>query len=256
MTNNTIKVLDKGYVTLVDYMGSDLSTVNAARCSYGKRSEKLTEKDIRLIKFLARENHMSPFRHSVLQFEVYSPLMIARQWFKYRVGSAHTEDTASNNEVIFTNNGDDDGFSDPLHARNEASRRYITMTPEFYIPAPTEWRSKPENSKQGSGEPLSEELGKMFTALLINQIDEGMKNYEFALEQGVAPEQARLFIPSAYGLYTAWYWTVSLQGVCHFLNQRLQDDAQSEIRKYAEAVYKLAIEKFPVSVEELVKQVK
>lgn len=253
MQNSTIKCLDKGYVTLIDSMGTDLSVVNSARCSYGKRSEELSEKDIRLIKFLAREQHFSPFRHSVLQFEIKSPLMIARQWFKYRIGSVHSEDTANNNEVLFTNNGDDDGFGDSLHGRNEASRRYITLTPEFYIPAPNEWRSKPENSKQGSGDPIDEVKGNMFTNLLIEHIDEGLKNYEDAITQGIAPEQARLFIPSAYGLYTAWYWTTSLQGVCHFLNQRLQDDAQSEIRKYAEAVYKLAIEKFPVSLNELVK---
>jgi thymidylate synthase (FAD) len=253
MNTNTLKVLNKGYVTLVDSMGSDLSVVNSARCSYMKKSDELTDKDIRLIKFLAREGHLSPFRHAVLQFELYTPLLVARQWFKYRIGSAHSEDTANNDEVIFTNNGDDDGFGDPIHGRNEASRRYITLTPEFYIPLPNEWRSKPENSKQGSGDNLSETTGKLLTEVLINQIDEGIKNYEWALGQGVAPEQARLFIPSAYGLYTAWYWTTSLQGVCHFLEQRLEHDAQSEIRDYARAVYYLAKQKFPVSIEELIK---
>ncbi len=249
----TIKCLDKGYVTLIDSMGSDLSVVNSARCSYMKKSTELTDKDIKLIKYLARENHMSPFRHSVIQFELYTPLLVARQWYKYRVGSTHSEDSSDNENVIFLNNGDDDGFSDPLHGRNEASRRYITLTPEFYIPTPEQWRSKPENSKQGSGACLDASVGTMLTNVLINQIDEGIKNYEWALEQGVAPEQARLFIPSAYGLYTAWYWTTSLQGVCHFLSQRLKSDAQHEITEYAKAVYELAIQRFPISIEELVK---
>lgn len=247
----TLKVLDKGYVTLIDSMGSDLSVVNSARCSYMKKSEELTDKDIRLIKFLAENNHRSPFRHSVLQFELSTPLLVARQWFKYRVGSVHSEDSADNNQVIFSNNGDDDGFGDSLHGRNESSRRYITLTPEFYIPEPDEWRSKPENSKQGSGDNLPKEKGKTITNMLIEQIDEGIKNYEWALDEGVAPEQARLFISSAYGLYTSWYWTTSLQGVCHFLDQRLKHDAQKEIQDYAKAVYYLAKEKFPVSIEQM-----
>jgi thymidylate synthase (FAD) len=249
----TVKILNKGYVNLVDSMGSDLSVVNSARCSYMKKSEELTEKDIKLIKFLAREQHYSPFRHAVIQFELYTPLLVARQWFKYRVGSSHSEDTANNDEVIFSNNGDDDGFGDPLHGRNESSRRYITLTPEFYIPFPNEWRSKPENSKQGSGDCLDSTKGELLSNMLINQIDDGIINYEYALELGVAPEQARLFIPSAYGLYTAWYWTTSLQGVCHFLNQRLNHDAQKEITDYAKAVYNLAMQHFPISIDELIK---
>lgn len=249
-----IDVLDKGYIALIDSMGSDLSVVNSARCSYMKKSTKLDEKDIKLIKFLARDGHTSPFRHSVLQFEISSPLLVARQWFKYRVGSTHSEDSADNNEVIFSNNGDDDGFSDSLHGRNESSRRYITLTPEFYIPSASQWRSKPENSKQGSGDNLNEAIGGLLTNVLISQIDEGISNYDWALEQGVAPEQARLFIPSAYGLYTSWYWTTSLQAVCHFLNQRLAHDAQAEITEYAKAIYKLALERFPVSIYELVQQ--
>ena len=86
---NIIKVLDNGYVRLVDTLGSDLTIANAARVSYAKESLELSEKDIRLIEFLAREDHTSPFRHAMLQFEVYAPLMVARQWWKYIVGSAH-----------------------------------------------------------------------------------------------------------------------------------------------------------------------
>jgi thymidylate synthase (FAD) len=223
-----IKCLDNGYVRLVDSMGSDLSVVNSARVSYAKESFELNDKDIRLIKFLAREDHTSPFRHAFLQFEVYAPLMVARQWWKYIVGSDHTMD-----------------------AWNESSRRYITEEPEFYVPKPNEWRSAPENSKQGSGEPIDEDAGWHFFNELERYITYGQRLYDDALSAGVCAEQARLFLP-AYGMYVRWYWSASLQSVCHFLNQRLEHDAQKEIQEYAKAVYKLAIQKFPVSIGELV----
>lgn len=225
-----INVLDKGYVRLVDHMGGDLSVVNSARVSYAKESKELTPNDVKLIKFLAREDHMSPFRHAIIQFEVYAPLMVARQHWKYVVGSDHTMD-----------------------AWNEASRRYITIDVENYVPNPTDWRSKPENSKQGSGEPVSDTIGLEATQRLLRQIEQGLKDYEWALENNIAPEQARLLIPSAYGMYTAYYWTASLQSVCHFLNQRLAHDSQYEIQQYAEAVYELVKPLFPVSLEELLK---
>jgi thymidylate synthase (FAD) len=225
-----IEVLDKGYVRLVDHMGGDLSVVNSARVSYAKESKNLSTNDIKLIKFLAREDHMSPFRHATVQFEFYAPLMVARQHWKYVVGSDHTMD-----------------------AWNEASRRYITIDVENYIPNPLDWRSKPESSKQGSGGPVSEEVGKEATERLLRQIGLGLIDYEWALENNIAPEQARLLVPSAYGMYTAYYWTASLQSVCHFLNQRLAHDSQLEIQEYAKAVYELVTPLFPVSLEELLK---
>lgn len=223
-----INVLDHGYIRLVDVMGSDLSVVNAARVSYDKESTELNEKDRRLIRFLAREDHTSPFRHATAQFEVYAPLMVARQWWKYVVGSDHVMD-----------------------AWNEVSRRYITEEPVFYVPAADEWRSAPEHSKQGSGEPVEWIIGQDLTGDLEEMIEEGLKLYEKAMGRGVAPEQARLFLP-AYGMYVRWRWTASLQSVCHFLNQRLADDAQREIAEYARAVYALVKPHFPVSVSELV----
>lgn len=173
-----INVLDKGYVRLVDHMGSDLTVVNAARVSYAKQSRELNERDIKLIKFLAREGHTSPFRHAVVQFEVYAPLMVARQWWKYVVGSAHQE-----------------GTGDSLEAWNESSRRYITEEPVFYIPAANEWRSRPENSKQGSGDPVPAESGESFTKELTEYVEQGIALYEKALASGVCAEQARLFFP-------------------------------------------------------------
>lgn len=231
-----IQVLDKGYVRLVNHMGSDLSVVNAARVSYAKESKELEPKDIRLLQFLAREGHTSPFRHVMLQFEVYAPLMVARQWWKYVVGSAHME-----------------GTGDSLEGWNESSRRYITEEPTFYIPGDEEWRSKPANSKQGSGEPIDKEIGMKLTQQLIDYIELGIQKYEEALNNGVCAEQARLFLPS-YGMYVRWYWTASLQSVCHFLNQRLEHDAQKEIQEYAKAILELSKPLFPYSVAELMQQ--
>ncbi|MWV44310.1 FAD-dependent thymidylate synthase [Paenibacillus sp. HJL G12] len=229
-----IKVLDQGYVRLVNHMGSDLSIVNAARVSYAKESHELSEKDMKLIQFLAREGHTSPFRHVVLQYEIYAPLMVARQWWKYVIGSSHAE-----------------GTGDSMEAWNESSRRYITEEPAFYIPGSEEWRSKPENSKQGSGEVLGNELGEKLSSELLQYIDLGVQKYEEAIQNGVCAEQARLFLP-AYGMYVRWYWTASLQSVCHFLNQRLEHDAQKEIQDYAKAILELSKPLYPVSVDELI----
>ena len=143
--------------------------------------------------------------------------------------------------------------SDPFTAWNESSRRYVTEEIEFYIPSSTEWRSKPENSKQGSGPNVDEKLGTEAVRRLLDQIEFGMKNYDWAIDQGLATEQARLFIPSAYGLMVRWYWTASLQGVSHFLNQRTDAHAQIEIQDYANAVKELASEQFPVSLNALLK---
>jgi len=229
MTNKINVLDDKGYVRLRDVMGDDRTIANAARVSFDKRTEELTEKDERLIAFLAREGHESPFRHALLQFEVYAPLMIARQWWKYAIGSDHVMD-----------------------AWNESSRRYITENNEFYVPEADEWRSYPDNVKQGSGEPIPEGKGEFFTSELIDFIDRGVTLYNYAIEHGIAPEQARLFLP-AYGLYVRWYWTASLQSVAHLIKQRTAPDAQYEFRQYAEAVKELALEKFPVSLKELLR---
>lgn len=232
-----IDVLDKGYVRLEAITGRDLTTVNSARVSYDKKTYEFTEKDKRLIRFLAKHSHTSPFRHAFATFEVYAPLMVARQWWKYLVGSDHSGD---------------DFFRDPFTAWNESSRRYVTEQPTFYLVKATEWRKAPENSKQGSGEPLPLEIGNELTRLLVSSYTTGLLRYEYAMQQGACAEQARLFLP-AYGLYVRWYWSASLQGVAHMLNQRLNHDAQQEFQQFARAVYDLIIEHFPVSIDELVK---
>lgn len=224
---STIKVLDNGYVRLVDHMGSDLSVVNAARASFAKESKEFSVQDARLLEFLARENHMSPFRHAFATFEIKAPLMVARQHWKYVVGSDHTMDSW-----------------------NESSRRYITMDPEFYVPKNDEWRQAPENRKQGSGGPIGPWVGAVLTTKLKQHIEDGEALYKWAMEEGVAPEQARLFL-AAYGMYQPYRWSCSLQSVALFLNQRLSEDSQVEIQRYAEAVYELIQPLFPISIKAL-----
>jgi len=258
-----IDVLDKGYVRYDKHMGSDLDVVNSAKVSFDRASATFEEKEARLLAFLVRDGHTSTFRHSAVTLEVYAPLITARQWWKYAVASAHVEDQL--------------GW-------NESSRRYITETPEFYLVAPDEWRSVPENKKQGSGptiESLSAEdwekgnreffswnpedghyqppniddvlawqmqYGNYWTKQLAGMYSAGLHYYDQAIERGIAPEQARLFLP-AYGLYVRWRWTFSLGAGLHFLHQRLAHDAQSEIRSYAEAVRDILKIHFPKSVE-------
>lgn len=225
-----INVLDdKGYVLLRDTMGDDLTPVNAARVSYDKRSEELTEKDVRLIRFLIKHAHTSPFRHAVMQFEVYAPLFVARQWWKHAIGSTY----------------------ETLTAWNESSRRYVTEEPEFYIPRPHQWRGTPESNKQGSEGLLierSKETADLVTVAMENQVKESIALYEQAQIEGIAAEQARLFLP-AYAMYVRFWWTTSLQSVLHFLDLRLEEGAQWEIREYAKAVLTIVKEQFPAVLE-------
>jgi len=224
-------VLDKGYVRLVDVMGSDISVANSARVSFNKSSElnpdgTLKEKDARLVKFLWENEHTAPFRHASLTFEVSAPLMVARQHWKHHVSSTYVDDQ---------------------NGWNEMSKRYVTETPEFYIPNADEWRASPENKKQGSGEPLDSKVGQDFTDLLETFCVLGEANYNLAMKEGICAEQARLFLP-AYGMYIKYYWTVSLHGLMNFLSLRLPKDAQKEIVEYAKAVKTLAAERFPASL--------
>jgi thymidylate synthase (FAD) len=218
-----IDVLDEGYVRLIDTLGDDRSVVNAARVSYDKEIDFIEDKDERLMIWLWENGHTSPFRHAALTFEVYAPLFVARQWWKYAVASSHVDDQ---------------------NGWNESSRRYITENEQFYVPLDTEWRSKPENSKQGSGEPIDEYIGKGFTDKLIKTISLGVSLYHEAMDAGIAPEQARLFLP-AYGMYVRWRWTTSLHGAMHFIQQRVEHDAQVEIQDYAKAVKDLTSKAFP-----------
>ncbi|MBO8141341.1 MAG: FAD-dependent thymidylate synthase [Firmicutes bacterium] len=255
-------------------MGTDLTPVNDARASYMKRSETLKDRDIRLLDFLAENEHTSPFRGGLVKLEIKAPLMVAREWFKYRIGSHHTVDTAQflgveiPEEFFWTGQGDDGGhgmMADPMQSRNEASRRYVTLPPEYYTPS--WWRAKPAKGKQGSSGPVAEELQRKWAARWVERQEQSLRDFEEALADGIAAEQARLFL-HAYGLYTVWRWTASIQAVAWFLHQR--DDGKEpgapeetpapnphgelamwEIRQYARAVRKLVEPVFPHSLPRL-----
>jgi thymidylate synthase (FAD) len=225
-----IQVLDKGYVGLLNHMGSDASIISAARVSFDKEcvpneDGTLAEKDQRLMAYLVRKNEMSVFRQATVQFEIYMPLMVARQYWKYIVGAAHI----------------DDGV-----CMNETSRRYVTEEPTFYIPELDQWRSAPENSKQGSGEPIDPRLGEIATQSLMDMIDQGVSNYEYWMGLGVCAEQARLFLP-AYGMYVRVRTTMSLAALIHLLKERLGHGAQAEFTEYAKALRDLTAPLFPVT---------
>ncbi|UUG69347.1 ThyX-like thymidylate synthase [Streptomyces phage Sham] len=229
-----IDVLDKGYVRIptdgkgrLKVLGDDLDPVNSAKVSFAKESLEFGDREAKLLAFLQREEHSSVFRHSAITFEVYAPLFVARQWWKYAVASTHLEDQ---------------------NGWNESSRRYVTEVPEFYIPDFDEWRSAPDNRKQGSGEPIGGDKGMAFTKAIEQFAEEGVNLYNLAMENGVCAEQARLFLP-AYGLYVRWRWTASLGTITHFLHQRLEHDAQKEIQEYAKAVWSLTHEHFPVCMD-------
>jgi thymidylate synthase (FAD) len=216
-----INVLDKGYVLHKPewFLGSgDLEVVNDARTSFDRESPAFSSDDDRLLQYLGDHGHTAPFRGSVIKFECYAPLMVARQWWRYIIGSQHDEGKQQ----------------DAFTAWNENSRRYISDKIEFYIP--DEWRSAPDSKKQGSGEPLPTEVSERITRRLIDNIEQCLARYDATIEDGACVEQARLFLP-AYGLYVRWRWTASLQSVAHFLNERLAQNAQGEMQEYAKAVY-------------------
>ena len=266
-------MLDRGYVRLEDSMGTDLTPVNDARVSYAKRAERFTPRDERLLDFLARNEHTGPFRGGMVKLEIKAPLMVAREMFKYRIGSAHTVDTVAYlgveipSELLWTGQGDDGGHGfpvDALQGRNEVSRRYVTLEPEYYTPA--FWRGRPASGKQGSGTRVPDAVQHKWAARWARRQEDSLRDFEEALADGVAAEQARLFL-HAYGLYTTWRWTASIQGVCWLLHQR--DDgrpvgldegpatnphgeaAQWEIRQYARAIRALVAPLFPRSLPRL-----
>ncbi len=217
-----VKVLDKGYVDYIHHMGSDLEVVNAARASFGKQVDELSERDIGLVNYLVRHGHTSPFRHCAISLAVRAPLFVARQLWKYHVGVSHTDEQ--------------DGW-------NESSRRYVTEEPEFYVP---QWRQVAETKKQGSGEPLPDWHAHRYRDAFNGVAWHGVYQYQRALADGIAPEQARCFLP-AYAMYVSWHWTLGMQAVMHLLKERLNHDAQWETQQYAKAIYEIVKGVWPIT---------
>ena len=215
-------------VELIDCMGSDLSVVNAARVSFAKKSElewvekgnsstvyeqTLKDKDKKLINYLAKHDHWSPFGHASLQFHIKAPIFVARQLVKHQVG------------LVW----------------NEVSRRYVDDEPEFYVPK--KWRLKAEDKKQGSSnETVEYELGATMEFL--------KETYNNMLKQNIAPEMARMILPQ--NLYTEWYWSGTLMAFARICSLRCKLDTQEETRKIADKIFFIAKEHFPVSWRALV----
>lgn len=229
-----------GFVALVDRMRVDpaLKVVNAARISYEKRKAEFDEKDRKLCSFLWQHGHTSPYRHSFYTFHWKAPLFVFRQAFKYQVGSGwrtyEVDGEPVSLEVFDILFDTDKGCS-----WNEVSGRYVQWTPEFYVPRVMRG-NPPHGNKQSS---VALEPGfdhERERAAMLEECRQSYERYEQRLARGVAKELARLLLPQ--NVYSQAYWTVSLQGVLHFLEQRLKPDAQHEIRTYAEGVYHLVRE--------------
>lgn len=231
---------DAGRVELIGTFGNDLTVINRARASYRKRSTQMTQRDARLMRYLIREQHYAPTRHCILTFNVSTPLMVFMQWDKHRVGSDLSQSDGA--ESVIVNRG-----FDTLEVKSTMSRRYVTGQTTYYIPR--DWRAAPApgQSKQGSGGDLPLLLSSLLTKELTDHISDSEERYLRALDKGVAPEQARLFLP-AYALMTDFDWTVSLEGLLNFLHLRLGHDAQDEIRDYAYAIGQLAVSAFPLTL--------
>jgi thymidylate synthase (FAD) len=226
-----------GFVALVDRMQIDhaLKVVNAARISYEKQKEEFDDKDRKLCRFLWEHGHTSPYRHSFYTFHWKAPLFVFRQAFKYQVGSSWRGYSVNGEEVsleVFDVLFD----TDKGCSWNEVSGRYVQWTPEFYLPR-TFRGNPPHGNKQASLDlpPDFDHAGEH--ERMAGECREAFERYEARIARGVAKEIARLCLPQ--NLYSQAYWTVSLQGVLHFLEQRLKPDAQHEIRAYAEAVHAL-----------------
>ena len=220
-------VLDHGYVRTVHIMGTDLDVVNAARVSFDKEVSELSDKDEKLIEYLVKHKHDSCLRHCVMTFEVYAPLMVARQWYKHAVSSSHVDDQL--------------GW-------NESSRRYVTENEQFYIPSADEWRSAPQDKKQGSDTELPSDAGIIYTRQMQRIVESSLILYRMALSDGVAPEQARLLLP-AYAMYVRWRWTASLNALLHFVSLRMDNHAQYEIQAYAQAIFDEVSSAYPLTTK-------
>jgi thymidylate synthase (FAD) len=221
-----ICVLDKGFVECQEIMGNATTVVNSARVSFGKQKTELDEQDRRLLRYLYRHKHHSPFRHVMLRFHIRAPEMVMRQWYKHVVGA---EWSATNQSHA------------PFHAWNEISGRYVVME-DIYVPE--EWRKQSEDRKQGSSEEvLEEQEGVESAAWYEDTIQHMMETYKFLLDKGVAREQARMVLPMS--LYTEAIWTCSFQAVMNFLELRLDTHAQWEIRQYALAIQEMMTSALP-----------
>lgn len=236
-----MQVLDHGFVELVTKTGHPGMVVDAARCSYGSSGDDMGERDRKLVRYLLGNGHTSPFRHHFFTFHVKAPLFVFRQWWKYQVGSTWREyELEDGHPVEFRPiqegrivASDIQIDTDQGCSWNELSGRYKVMEPEFYHPV--EWRAN--TGKQAANAQVDPVDAAYEDRVYQSWCTNAMERYNNALKAGIAKELARLYLPPS--IYSECYWTVSLQAVLHFLDQRLKEDAQYEIRQYASAVLEL-----------------
>ena len=211
------KVLDKGFVRLVDYLGSDQRIVQSARVSYGKGTKTVSQ-DAGLIDYLLRHQHTSPFEQVVFTFHVKMPIFVARQWVRHRTGRM-----------------------------NEVSGRYSIMKDEFYVPETKDIEPQSKDNKQGrSDEPFDEAKAKEIQAALQKGQKDSYDSYSELLDTGLAREVARINLPLS--LYTEFYWQMDLNNLFRFLKLRLDGHAQYEIRQYAQVMLELVRKVCPMAV--------
>lgn len=214
------RVLDKGFVKLVDFMGGDMRAVDSARVSFNGKS-KGEAQDKKLIAYLLKNGHLSPFEHSVFQFHIKCPLFVARQWMRHRIASY-----------------------------NEISARYTEVKEEFYIP--DEFRIQDMVNKQGSCTAPSGELNNAALFQMYKQtINASFKTYTELLKNGVAREMARMVLPVSQ--YTQFHWTINARSLLNFINLRTDMHAQYEIRCYANTIKSIFNSKMPWTSEALQK---
>ena len=219
------EVLDKGFVEVIDSLGTDLTVVNSARVSFGKRHTKYTDGDRKLVRFLAKYKHFSPFRHMIVQFHFKAPEFVMRQWYKHVVGIETTSSSSTKD-----------------HAWNEISGRYVPVA-EYYIPEV--FRAQSDDNKQASeGEvELQEECLRTWK----DSIEHAKIFYDGLLRRGVAKEQARAILPLSQ--YTEVYWTASFQAIMNFIELRDEKTAQWEIRQYAICIKEMMYDIYPETVK-------
>ena len=209
-----------GFVELLETFGDDLTVVNAARVSFDKVSTELTEGDKKLIHYLAKHDHVSPFFHPQVRFRLKMPIFVLREYFRHQIGLS----------------------------RNEVSRRYVDTVPECWVPQPDEIRERDPKLKQGSKSTAVQESDEVWN-LMNDQVQSSLRTYDELLKKGVAPEIARAILPQS--MYSLVYETGSLAAYARICNLRLDPTAQKEIRTYATIIDTLMRQAFPVSWEAL-----
>lgn len=212
--------IGQGFVRLDAAMADDMSVVNAARVSFAQQKEngELSNADMGLINFLMREHHGTPFEHNSFRFHIKTPVFVAREWFRHRIGSF-----------------------------NEFSARYSEVPNDFFVPEQSDVRAQVGKPGSYSFEPLGENISRSTVEIISAANERAYETYAGLLEMGVAKEQARVVLPVS--MYTQFYWTVNARALMNFLALRTHETAQRDIRFYADAVYALVAPVMPVTFE-------